>query len=112
MPARTTQGTSTNTGCASLLSPEALRGVGRRGGKRLGGDDADVRERAPALLEPEAVAGEELVRDGEPDVLEPDVLDEPAVGPIEQRHGGDALRVALREGAGEEGERQPGVDDV
>ena len=47
-----------------------------------------------------------------PTYCETDVLDEPAVGPVEQRHGGDALRAALRERAREEGERQAGVDDV
>ena len=71
-----------------------------------------VGQRAPALVEPEPVAGEQLVGHGEADVVERDVVDEPAVRPVEQRHRREARGLALGERAGEEGERQAGVDDV
>ena len=89
-----------------------LRGVGRRGRQGFGRDVAEVGQRAPALLEPEAVAGEQLVRHREADVAEADVLDEAAVGAVEQRDGRDARRAALRERPRQERERQPRVDDV
>ena len=47
-------------------------------------------QRAPALVEPEAVAGEELVRHGEADVARAGFVDEPPVGPVEQRHRREA----------------------
>ena len=74
--------------------------------------DVEVRQRAPALVEPEPVAGKQLVGHGEADVLERDVVDEPAVRAVEERHGGEARRPALGEAPREEAERQPGVDDV
>ena len=78
----------------------------------LARDDVQVGQRAPALVQPEPVAGEELVRDGEADVAERHVVDEPPVGTVEQRHRRETRRLAERERPREEVERQPGVDDV
>jgi hypothetical protein len=72
----------------------------------------EVREVPEALVEVEPVADEELVRDGEADVAHRDVLDEPAVRPVEQRHGGERRWGAERERLAEVVERQTGVDDV
>ena len=69
-------------------------------GARACGDDVQVGERAPVLVETEPVAGEELVRDGEADVAERDVVDEPPVRPVEQRHRGEAGRLAQRAASG------------
>src|SRR5687768_7030269 len=65
-------------------------------GQLVDRDEVQVRERAPALVEAEAVAGEELVGDGEADVVERDVVDEPTVRPVEQRHGRQARRIPER----------------
>ena len=43
---------------------------------------------------------------------ERDVVDQPAVGPVEERHGREARRAPLGEASREETERQAGVDDV
>jgi hypothetical protein len=65
-----------------------------------------------ALLDVEAVSHEELVGNGETDVADGDVLDQPAIRAIEQRHRGERSGLAKRQGAAEVVERQPGVDDV
>jgi hypothetical protein len=52
-----------------------------------------VREVAVALVQVEAVADEQLVGHREADVAHGKVLDEPAVGPVEER-GDDGLRSA------------------
>ena len=97
-------------GRAARRAPVAVAGeVGRQ---LLDRDDVQVGQRAPALVEPEAVAGEELVGDGEADVVERDVVDEPPVGAVEQGHGREARGLAERERAGEEVQRQAGVDHV
>jgi hypothetical protein len=72
----------------------------------------EVRQVAETLLEIEAVAHEELVGDHEADVADGQVLDEPPVRPVEQRHGRERRRGAQRECLAEVVERQPGVDDV
>ena len=59
----------------------------------------------------EAVADEELVRDGEADVAQREVVDEAAVGAVEQRHG-RALRGLRARASAEVVQRQAGVDDV
>ncbi len=51
----------------------------------LSADEAQVGQVAVALVELEAVADEELVRDREADVADGQVVDQPAVGPVEQR---------------------------
>ena len=47
-----------------------------------------------------------------PDVLERDVVHQPAVRTVEERHRGEARRAALAEAAREESEREARVDDV
>jgi len=69
-------------------------------------------KRPPALLEAEAVAGEQLVGHGEADVAEVDVVHEPPVGAVEQRHRGKARRFAQLQRPHHEAEREPRVDDV
>ena len=45
-------------------------------------------------------------------MVERDVVDEAPVGAVEERHRGEARRAPLGEAAGQEPERQTGVDDV
>jgi hypothetical protein len=71
-----------------------------------------VRQRAVALVEVEAVADEELVRDDEADVADGQVVDEAAVRPVEQGDDGERARLAQRERLAEEAQRQSRVDDV
>ena len=71
-----------------------------------------VREVPIALVEIEAVADEELVRHGKAHVAHREILDEAAVGPVEQGDGGERRGRAEREGLAEVVERQAGVDDV
>ena len=54
----------------------------------------EVGQAAVALVEVEAVADEELVGNGEADVADRQVIDEPAVGAVEQRADGDVGRAA------------------
>jgi len=89
-----------------------LGGVGRFGRKCVCCHVADVRERTPALLHPEAVPGEQLVGNREADVAHGQVVDEPAVRAIEERHCTEARRISQRERARKEVERQAGVDHV
>jgi hypothetical protein len=74
--------------------------------------DPYVREPAEAAVEAEAVADEVVVGHREADVSERDVVDQPAVGPVEQRAGGDLPRPAELERLDEVVERQARVDDV
>jgi hypothetical protein len=73
---------------------------------------AEIGELAIALLEIEAVADVELVRDDEAHVAHREVVDEAPVRPVEQGHGRDRGRAAEVERAHEVVERQPSVDDV
>ena len=52
---------------------------------------------AEALVEVEAVADEELVGDREADVADRQVVDEPPVGPVEQRRRRQRRGLAERE---------------
>jgi hypothetical protein len=82
--------------------------------ERLGrfSEDVQVREVPVPLLDVEAVPDEELVGDREADVPDRQVLDEPAVGAVEQRHRRQGAGRAEPEVAHEVVQRQPGVDDV
>jgi hypothetical protein len=64
------------------------------------------------LVEIEAVADEELVGNREPDVPHGEVVDEPAVGAVEQGRGGQRGGIAQPEGLAEVVEGEAGVDDV
>jgi hypothetical protein len=72
----------------------------------------EVGQRPVPLVEIEAVAHVELVRDHEADVAHGKVVDEPAVGAVEERDRRKRARVAQRQGLAEEAQRQPGIDDV
>ena len=72
----------------------------------------EIGERTPALVQAEAVPRKELVRDREADVLERDIVDESPVRAVEERHGGQARRIAKRERPAEKVQGQPGVDHV
>jgi hypothetical protein len=72
----------------------------------------EIRKVPEALVQVEAVADEQLVGDGEADVADGEVLDEAAVGTVEQRDGGERARRAQRERLAEVVERETGVDDV
>jgi hypothetical protein len=71
-----------------------------------------VREISVALVQVEAVADVELVRDGEADVPDGQVADEAAVRAVEERGDRDRAGRAQPERPAEVVERQPGVDDV
>jgi hypothetical protein len=71
-----------------------------------------VGEVAVPLLEVEAVADEELVGDGEADVADRQVVDEPAVGTVEQSDRGERGGVAQRQRLAQVVEGEPGVDHV
>ena len=71
-----------------------------------------VREVPVPLVEVESVADEELVGDGEPDVRDREVLDEPSVRPVEQRRDAQRSGRAQAERPPEVVQRQAGVDDV
>ena len=78
----------------------------------LARDHVQVGKRAPALVKPEPVPGEELVRDGEPDVVEGHVVHEPPVGAVEESDRRETRRAPERERARQEVQGQPGIDDV
>jgi hypothetical protein len=65
-----------------------------------------------ALLEVEAVPHEELVGHREAHVADGQVVHEPAIGAVEERHRGEGAGVAERECLAEVVERQARVDDV
>jgi hypothetical protein len=71
-----------------------------------------VGQGAPALVEAESIAGEELIGNREADVVERHVVNEPTVRAVEERDRRKARRVPQRERPGEEVQRQAGVDDV
>jgi hypothetical protein len=75
-------------------------------------EQAEIRELAPALVEVEAVADEELVGDDEPDVADGEVVDEAPVRPVEERDGRDRAGPAQLERTHEVVERQSRVDHV
>jgi hypothetical protein len=75
-------------------------------------DDPHVREAPEPSLQVEPVADEEVVGHGEADVAERDVVDEPPIGPVQQRAGHDLTRPTQGERLDQVVERQPGVDDV
>jgi hypothetical protein len=64
------------------------------------------------LVEVEPVADEQLVRDGEADVAHRQLVDEPAVRPVEERRDGERRGPAELQRAADVVQRQPGVDDV
>ena len=67
---------------------------------------------AVSLVEIEAVADEELVRDGEADVADRQILDEPPVRPVEERGGCERAGLPEAQRPEEVVEREAGVDDV
>jgi hypothetical protein len=71
-----------------------------------------VREIPVPFPEVEPVSHEQLVRNGESDVADGEILDEPPVRPVEQRDGRERRRVAEAESLAEVVEGQAGVDDV
>src|SRR5262249_10332046 len=71
-----------------------------------------VREVPVALVQVEAVADEELVGDGEADVPNGEILDQPAVRTVEQRDGGERRGRTECERLAQVVERQARVDDV
>src|SRR5436309_14850914 len=97
---------------SGVITLGALGGFAR-GVRQLGADDdVQVGQRAPALVEAEPVACEELVRNREADVPKRNVLDEASVWTVEQRHRREARGVAKRERSTEKMQREPRVDDV
>ena len=73
-------------------------------------DEAQVRQVPVALLELEAVPDEELVGDREAHVANGKVVDEPPVGPVEERCDVERRRAAQRHRLDEVVHRHPGVD--
>ena len=71
-----------------------------------------VRQVAVLLLDVEAVADEELIRDREADVANREVLDEPAVRPVEQRRRRQRRGLPQRQRLAQVVEREAGVDHV
>ena len=59
-------------------------------------DEMQVGQVAPALVQVEAVADEELVRDREADIADGQIVDEAAVGPVEERRHVERGGVAQR----------------
>ena len=72
----------------------------------------EVGKVAVALVQIEAVADEELVGDGEADVADRQVFDEPAVRAVEERRGGQGSGLSQRQCLAELVDGEPGVDDV
>jgi hypothetical protein len=72
----------------------------------------EIREIPMLLVEIEAVADEELVRDDEADVANGQVVDEATVRAVEERRGGERARLAELERLAQEPQCQAGVDDV
>ncbi len=75
-------------------------------------DHVQVRQRAVALVEIEAVADEELVGDDEADVAHGQVVHQPPVGTVEERRCDERGRLAKPERLAEVAQGQPRVDDV
>ncbi len=74
--------------------------------------DVQVGQVSVALLEVEAVPHKELVGHREAHVADGQVIHEPAIGAVEERHRGEGAGVAKREGLAEVVERQARVDHV
>src|SRR3954447_1654026 len=72
----------------------------------------EVRQVAPALVQVEAVADEELVRNGEADVVDREVLDQTAVRAVEQGDDTQARGSSQLELLAEVVQRQTRVDHV
>ena len=83
---RRAKGARRSRGRSNARGPRVSRsgGLGRRARERDRADEVEVGERAPALVEAEPVAGEQLVRHGEADEAERQLVDEAAVGAIQQ----------------------------
>ena len=75
-------------------------------------EDVQVWQVPVPLVQVEPVPDEELVRDREADVPDREVVDQSAVGPIEERRRGERARLAEAERADEEVERQSCVHNV
>src|SRR5690348_15421677 len=71
-----------------LINAAEGRGVTARSGEM---QEAQVGELAIPLLEVEAVADVELVGHRETDIADGEVVDEPAVGTVEEGHGGNGV---------------------
>src|SRR5204863_7937763 len=67
---------------------------------------------AVSLIEVEPIADEELVRNGKPGVADREIVDQTPVRPVEERADREVGRLAKRERAQVEVEREAGVDDV
>jgi hypothetical protein len=81
--------------------------------RKLHRDDAvEIGKGTPTLVETKAVAREQLVGNGEADVAKRDVVDEAAIGSVEEGDGREARRISERERPAEEVERQASVYDV
>src|SRR6266540_1063641 len=80
--------------------------------RALGLQKAQIRQVAPATIEAEPVADEELVGNREPDIAHGQVVHEAAVRAVEQDRGGERRRAAQGERAAEVVHGQPGVDDL
>ena len=72
----------------------------------------DVGEVAVALVEVEAVADEVLVRNGEADVAHCEVLHQPPVGTVEERHRREGVRIPQEQRLAQVVEGEAGIDDV
>ena len=57
-------------------------------------NDPQVREAPEPSVEVEPIADEEVVGNGEADVAERDVVDEPSIGSVQERAGRDLARPA------------------
>jgi hypothetical protein len=71
-----------------------------------------VRQVSVPLADVESVADEQLVGDGEADVAHRQILDEPAIGAVEERDDGQRRRLTQAQRLAEVVEREAGVDDV
>ena len=74
--------------------------------------NVEVREVPEPLVQVEAVADEELVRDGEADVADGEVLDQAPVRAVEEGGRRQRRGPAEAQGADEKAEREARVDDV
>jgi hypothetical protein len=71
-----------------------------------------VRQVPKPLPDVEPITDEQLIRDGEADVPDRQILDEAAIGAVEQRDDGQRRRLPQAERLGEVVQREAGVDDV
>ena len=96
----------------AAVSVRRSGGLGGRARECDRADEVEIGERAPALVEAEPIAGEQLVRHGEADEAKRELVDEAAVGAVEKRDRSQARGLAQTERSAEEVEREPRVDDV